>query len=544
VARTESPAAEAAAIEPEHYAVRPVAWSPARVRRWALAGAVLVLLAIATWLISPRFEIASPSLVDDWAAIAKAPGQVADIVRLRNPEPQRFRLSWIVWNELQWHTLDAPFGLVGPNVWNLLRTLVLVAGLVLATALALPPPKSRLQALVHAGLAATPALLVVTVPKFAVELARFGPQEPLLLGGMALGGALLVIASRLLLDAEPHPAWQAWAAGVAGSVFWILGVYQKEASLAVVPLIAATLYAGRARLARWPSLEARRKAALVVIGAAVVVPLVHVAVVSAWIVARGDLVYDAEVDKGRGVWRGLHAEYDWLHEVFPMNALRITLLALVVVVAATIVLRRVDLVAVGALASGALTLLLAAQAGVVANRYFLPAAALAVAALVISLARLPAAAQVAGLAVLAFVAYPSFLLARSEVSSWTDHELADAAFVDRVADAHATGCPVAVGDLDAESQAALPVLVAWERRPVTGSCVDGRVYLVFRPDSAALARACATGADQPLLEYGVAGLYRCTRIGSEPVRDPRYGVVAPARLVELRRLRPSLSADQ
>ena len=98
----------------------------------------MLLCALAVWLISGRFATDSPSLVDDWSAIARAPDQVDELIRLRNPEDQRFRPAWIVWNYVQWHTLDAPGGLIGPNFWNLLRAFVLVAGLTLATALALP----------------------------------------------------------------------------------------------------------------------------------------------------------------------------------------------------------------------------------------------------------------------------------------------------------------------------------------------------------------------------------------------------------------------
>jgi hypothetical protein len=305
------------------------------------------------------------------------------------------------------------------------------------------------------------------------------------------------------------------------------------------------LYAARGRLVGWRALSIGRRTGLCAIGLVVVLPLVHMAMASAWIVARGNLVYDAEVDGGRGIWRGLHAEYDWLHEVFPMNALRITLLALLVVVAITLVLRRVDVVALGALASGALTLVFAAQAGVVANRYYIPAAALAVAALVISLARLPTAVQVVGLAVLAFAMYPTVRVAQNEVTSWTDRESASAELVDEVAAVHATGCPVAVGELDAESQAALPVLVAWERLPVGGACANGEVYVVLGPASGdGFQQACAGRGLEPLLRRPLGSVYRCARLGTEMVTDVRYGRVAPRRLVERRLLRPSLSPDE
>jgi hypothetical protein len=545
VARTESQTLEAIAVESEAVDAARTVGDAVRVRRWALVAAVLLLSALATWFISPRFAIDSPSLVDDWSAIAESPDQVADLIRLENPEEERFRPSWILWNYVQWHTLDGPYGLVGPNAWNLLRTFLLVAGLVLATALALPRPKSRVEALVHAALAATPAFMVLAVPKFAPELARFGPQEPLLLGWIALGGSLLVLAVRSLLDDRTVPAWRIVALGLAGSVFWILGVYQKEVSLAVLPLVAATLFAGRRRLTRWPTLARGRRVALGAIGAVVVLPLAHVAIESARIAWRGDLVYGAEVDDGRGIWLGLVALYDWLHEVFPLAVLKMTLGALVVVVLVTIVVRRVDVLALGALAAGGLTLVFAAQSGTVANRYYIPAFALAVSALSISLARLPVVVQVAGLATLALAVYPYASLPRAEVQVWADKQHAAGAFVRQVADVRATGCPVAVAGLDTETHQALPVLVAWEQRRLNGACTGGETYLVLRSgaDATALAAACAEGALEPVLEPlredPAAGVYRCSRLRTEPVRDPTHGVLPPERLVELRLLRPS-----
>src|SRR5262249_8733188 len=81
---------------------------PSRLRALALVAATAVVCGAAGWLISPRFSIDTPSLVDDWAAISRSPHQVGQLVRLHNPEQQRFRPSWILWNEVQWHTFDAP----------------------------------------------------------------------------------------------------------------------------------------------------------------------------------------------------------------------------------------------------------------------------------------------------------------------------------------------------------------------------------------------------------------------------------------------------
>jgi len=287
-------------------------------RWWALLVVVAVLTALAVWFISPRFAIDTPSLVDDWSAIADSGGQLADVVRLANPEEQRFRPGWILWNYLQWHTLDAPEGMVGPNLWGVLRLLVLVAGLSLATLLMLPPPRGRWHGVLQACLAGLPALLVVTVPKFARDLAAFGPQEPLLVGALALGGSLLVLAARPILDLErPLNRWRVAALGAVGSILWIVGAYQKETSLAVLPLVAAVLFVARGRLASWHQLGAGRRAALAAMGAAVVLPFVHILVESVRIVLSGDLVYDAEVEGGLGAARGLGDLYDWAHEALP-----------------------------------------------------------------------------------------------------------------------------------------------------------------------------------------------------------------------------------
>lgn len=513
------------------------------VRWWGLLVVVVLVSALAVWVISPRFAIDTPSLVDDWEAISRSPEQLPAIARFENPEEQRFRPGWIFWNYVQWHTFDAPQGLVGPNLWNIVRILVLVSGLSLLTALALPRPRGPWESALHAGLAGLPALLVVAVPKFARDLARFGPQEPLLLGGMALGGALLVLAGQSLLDETfPVQRWRAALLGIAGSGFWILGVYQKETSLAVVPLIAAVLFTGLARPDGWPRLSRGRQIVLGLLGAAVVLPLVHVAIESVRIAARGDLVYDADVDGGKSAVRGLVELYDWAHEALPPAAELIVLGAFVVTALATVVRRKVDVIAVCALVSGLLTLALAGQAGVLATRYYIPAYALFAFALALSLARLPPSLQVVGLLciVFAFTPPPD---TRAEVSRWTDEEEGPAALVRAVAELDSSGCAVAAAGLDVEAGQALPVLVAVEADQPTRSCRDDSTYLVVGPHEAglALAGACAPGALERIVEGGeVASLYRCAQLRTTPVRDPKLGLVEPEELVALRRLRPRI----
>jgi hypothetical protein len=493
--------------------------------------------AVGTWEISPRFEIDTPSLVDDWAAIERSPDQLSDVARLRNPEEQRFRPGWIVWNYLQWHTFDAPQGLVGPNFWNIARLAVLVAGLSLLTVLALPPPRSGREAALHAGLAGIPALLVVTAPNFGVDLARFGPQEPLLLGGMTLGGSLLVLGARSLLDVErPVPMWGTSALALAGSGLWILGAYNKETSLGVLPMIVAVLFAGRARLANWRKLRSGRRVVLTALSAVVVLPLVHVAIESLRITFRGDLVYEAEVDGGLGATRGFVDLVAAANDAVPPYW-RLCVLAAVVLTAITAALRhRMDALALGAFGSGVFVLLLAGQSGVVATRYFIPAFALLVVPLSLSLARLPRLVQLAVL-LIALVALIPPTSTREAVGEWTKGEQREAQVVEEVAELVRSGCVVAVAGLDEERSQALPVVASVQGRPASGRCAARGIYLVVGGGSEGrrLSRACAAGALNLILDR-FARVYRCTRLRAGTVKDPVLGAIAVEKLVASYRL--------
>ena len=70
--------------------------------------APLVVLGVATAIISPRFSISGPSLIDDWDALLSAPATMHQIVRLHYPAGQRFFPTWILWNWLQWRVPGAP----------------------------------------------------------------------------------------------------------------------------------------------------------------------------------------------------------------------------------------------------------------------------------------------------------------------------------------------------------------------------------------------------------------------------------------------------
>ncbi|MGH3110029.1 MAG: hypothetical protein ACRDQT_03810, partial [Gaiellaceae bacterium] len=447
------------------------------------------------------------------------------------------------WNYLQWHTFDAPYGLVGPNAWNVVRILVLAAGLTLLTALALPSPRTRLEAALHAAVAGLPAFVVVSAPKLAVDLTRFGPQEPLLVGAMALGGALLVLGARRVLDSRANPLVGGIALLACGSALWALGVYQKEVSLAVLPVVAAALFAGRARLSGWRELSTTRRVVLAAVAVLALLPLAHVAIGSALIAARGDLVYDADIDGGRGAWAGVHVLWDWAHEALPWSGRAVALVAVALTALVLVMRRRVDVVAVGVLASAALAFVMAGQSGVLATRYYIPTYALFAVALAIALVRFPPVIQLAGVLLVVFAFMPP-TEARNEVKRWATDERRDGDFITAVAERVSAGCTVASAGLDVEPGQAFPVLMAVEGKS-SPPCPVGGTYFVVGPlpERRALLAACEPGAlELDLDNRDVASLYWCERLGSDAVRDARFGLVEPRELIALRRLRPDLSA--
>jgi hypothetical protein len=460
-------------------------------------------------MISPRFEIDVVSLVDDWAAYFYSPDQISDVFRLGNPETERFRPGVIVWGYLQWHTLGAPESLFGPNAWNVLRVVILVAGLTLFTALALPIRRGRLELALYVGLASIPAFVVVLVPKFARDIARFGPQEPLLIGGMALGGSLLFLAARALFDGSREVGVVSVSALViAGALTWALGVYQKEISICVLPLLAGVLWAGRSQLRAWGGLGRARMVALGVIAAVTVLPLLHVAIETMRILRGGDLVYEEQVgDRGLA---SIQVLWDWTHEAVPENARLLCYGAIVLTVVASIVRARIDAVAVGALLSGVLTFAYAGLSGVVATRYYIPIVALFAVAFAISLARLPTPIVAAGVLAVFFSFMPP-PGTREEVQAWVNEERAAGSFVQEVAARHSSGCVVAVAGLDLEATRALPIVVGVTDAGRTEACAPGDAVLVAGPHQAgaALAAACIESTLEPLMRSPLGIVYRC-----------------------------------
>ncbi len=172
---------------------RHVAWSIFLGSAFAFVTAFVVTV--------PRLRVKGPSLIDDWTEIRYGPLAWHQLSHLGfDPaihDPGRFRPSfWGIWAELQWHTLGGPDSMIGPNFWNYVRIALFVASVAAIVVLALELTGIRPRTGLTALFAATPSVLILGTPQLAVDFLRFGPQEPLLFGGIAAG----------LLLCSPPPA--------------------------------------------------------------------------------------------------------------------------------------------------------------------------------------------------------------------------------------------------------------------------------------------------------------------------------------------------
>lgn len=479
-------------------------------RRWipvVVGGAVC---GVCLWTLAPRLGSTFPSMIDDWYAISRSPDQVGDALLLRLTEEQRYRPGWVVWNALQWHTLGGPDDLRPALGWGIARALVLVLGLFAAAAVvASRAAARRLGSLTHAVLAGGVTLAVVTIPGFAVDLARYGPQEPLMVGLMCLGGALATLAVRLALDGRSAALGVAVVGG-GGAALWAAGVAQKETSICALALVPFLWPALRSELARVRDLSRTVRGALLAVGGVMALAFVPMVVRTIQLTLRDDRVYDAEPTGGLGS-NLLHQLERAGDELGSPGGAILAVAAVALVVAAAIV-RRVDWVAVGLLVTGVAFLVFAGQTEVTVSRYYLPSlalAALAIARAGPSLPTTPVRVVAVGLVALGLWQAPE---ARRLVDEWVTRESEKEAVVRAVAQREAGGCAVRATGNETELVSALPVLVPHAEEAPAG-CASGDRFVVVLSSSGSddsgdpLVLACRPG--EVVFENPVGRILRC-----------------------------------
>ncbi len=339
--------------------------------------AAAIAIAATLTMIAPRFAHTFPSMVDDWAAIETSLDQLPEALTGRNPEELRYRPGWVVWNAVQWHTLGAPTRRWGPQVWGMLRLAVLALGLGALAATIMRWPRGRGGRLSVAAMVVGVPLVVMTIPAFAIDLARWGPQEPLLVGAMSLGAALIAWSLRAAAGSRTRTPIVSLAVGVA---LWWIGALQKETSLAVVALVPFVWpYLRRNRL-EWRDFVRERPIFVTAATAGVVGPLLLMACYTIALATADTRVYGAQASPD-GMLGRLAAQLGdvdgTLGTPFAWLVIAAFFLSLFWAVG-----QDVDWLALGLLACALAFTLWASQTGVVQSRYYLPGTALVVLALV------------------------------------------------------------------------------------------------------------------------------------------------------------------
>jgi hypothetical protein len=440
--------------------------------RWSAIVVITALVtAVSLWTLAPRLAHTFPSMVDDWAAISRSPDQIDEALTMRNPEDLRYRPTWIAWNYLQWHTLGAPEDQRPPLAWDLLRVLTLVAGLVVAAVAVTERPRitERAQALLVAGA----ALVVVTIPAFAEDLARYGPQEPLLVGLLCGGGALLFLTVRRALDARATTTGTALLGSAAALLIWA-GAGQKETSLCALVVVPFLWPAARCHRDAFVALPSGIRRALVATFALATAAFVPVLARTVQLALADERIYGAEPEEG--ILRKLKRQITEMDVELESRTGWYLVGGAAVLTGVSVVRRRTDWVGVGLLSSAFAFLVFASSTGIVASRYYLPTIALAALVIARSAAAFPnRVAVVLGtiLVVGGLVQAPS---ARDVVDGWTGWENRQEEIVREVARIDAGGCRVDVTGPDVEFVVALPVLVPLADEEARG-CEPGENFV-------------------------------------------------------------------
>lgn len=529
---------------------------------WLIATAGLLLLALL--LLAPRFSIPGPSLVDDWNAVEKAARGFDALVRLEyltgspvgtDAGPVRYRPSYpAVWNPLQWETFGGERNLTGANVWNGLRLALLVIALSAIPLAARPARRAGAPGpLATAALCAAPVAVILTTPAVPVMVARFGPTEPLMVGGLAGGGLLLVLALRNWLQ-DGRAGWRrVWAPAAGGELVWMLGVYAKEPSVCVL-LLLPFLYMELNRRWRERGLidgPLVRRRPFAVVAALLLAPVLHLAVMVLGIATRGRTTYGQEVPSAseQSVWadrisEAARSQWDSMNQLLGTPLWRALALALPFLLLAGIFARRRILwLPAGLILMGWAVMLFQGLGGGVASRYFLPVIALFALAAALLLAELPVWFRAVALVVAALFVVANLPKAHDSVSNWAYDEKAGHRAVEAVAALNPERCLVYQSAIDLERRLALPTL-ARRRAPEDSRCNPRFEAFLVQPvgnESAIgpIGQACADPPSwQPLpVEAGFVELRGCRRLSTGRVLVDGIGRVPVETVLAYQRMK-------
>ena len=212
--------------------------------------------------------------------------------------------------------------------------------------------------------------LAITAPALAIDLARYGPQEPLLVGVHEPRSRAARPdrrpASRRRYDPREHARYNR-----DGLAVWWLGVLQKETSLCALVLIPFLTPTALSERRRWAVVGSGRRTALRALTIGVLLPFVPMLARTLQLTFADDRVYE-EAAAGRSLLERLIDQIDKAGATLHSPVFTVVAVGAIVSVSIAALVRGVDWVGVGMVVTAAAFVVFAAGSGVVASRYYLP----------------------------------------------------------------------------------------------------------------------------------------------------------------------------
>ncbi len=496
-----------------------------------------LVLATVGWLEWVRLRPRTPSLIDDWYAITYSPRAVHALLRGDYSSAPidlagRYRPAYsAVWNYAQWHLLGSP-SLTTAAAWGFLRgALFLVAVWLLAAWLA------ARQGIAGISLVWLAPLAVAITPAIAVDLARHSPAEPMMVGGLILGLALVGAGVRRLLD-NPGVAKGGLAMIAVGYLIYLFGIYSKETSvglLVFMPFFVKWLGpAVRTRIRR----SHRSQYVLGTTAVLLLSPLLHLGLHLALSVSGGRDPYpSSHFSLGKSVLAA---------GVFPLvgapgqlgTALWIFGVPAAIGIAAIAVRKRDrdGWLLVGVLATGFVMSGLALARGDMPSRYYIPWLIAVAVVAAQGFVRLRGRFQIIVALVVVGIAVSG---TRNALADWAKTEQSGSTAVEMAKGVLLAGCPLYLANFDVERRVAIPRLLSFGRTRQVQKCPTGssQAYVLTWQKASLpteFAASCRSGWQEVAVQDRV-GLLACPSFagGSYPDQDAASGT-PEATVVRLR----------
>jgi hypothetical protein len=240
---------------------------------WLIPALCFALVAA---IYAPRFDVHSPSLVDDWFALTYAQTATHQLLTGHYNTAivdygGRYRPTYALLADLQWMFGSRNSTLV-PTIIGLGRLLFFFASVAITVIAVLRGIANRPFLIAGASLVPTS---VIATRGISYNFVRFGVDEPTAFAAIAIGLVGMTAGMRDLTGAKRRTArWRSAAVFAPSYLVYAFGAYMTEASAAVVVLLPPLYY----WLSRDPVFARSRRSTILLAGAAIVIlaPIAHV----------------------------------------------------------------------------------------------------------------------------------------------------------------------------------------------------------------------------------------------------------------------------